>query len=291
MSTATTPLHRAQAPATPSGVKLQSAAVPLLSVHLSAGYGDVTTLQDVVLQVRAGERVGIVGSSGAGKSTLAMAGMGLLPWRGGWAKGKLLFEGDNLLSLSERQWRALRGKRLALVPQSPSSALNPSLSLQRHFEEAWRAHSRPDAKALHTRMQTLLQRVGLPVEVSFLNRRPAQISIGQAQRILIGLALLHGPSLLVADEPTSALDVVNQADMLRLLDELSREQGMALLYISHDLISVVQMCDRMVVLSGGMAVETLACDALDMRMTYHPATRRLLATLPVAPELLRRHKA
>ena len=254
---------------------------------LSAGYGDATTLQDVSLRVGPGERVGVVGSSGAGKSTLAMAAMGLLPWRGGWALGELHLHGENLLALSERQWRAVRGRRMALVPQSPASALNPALTLLRHFQEAWRAHAAPDAGALEARMRILLQRVGLPVDRSFLCRKPAAISIGQGQRILIALALLHGPALLIADEPTSALDVCNQADTLRLLDELSREDGMAMLYISHDLISVVQMCDRMVVLSGGTVVETLRCDGLDLCTAYHPATRRLLQTLPVAPELLR----
>ena len=264
----------------------QLPSLPLLSLCLSAGYGSTTTLHNAVVDVAAGERVGIVGSSGAGKSTLAMAAMGLLPWRGGWVSGSAVFEGRNLLALPERQWRALRGSRMALVPQSPATALNPSLTLLRHFQEAWRAHARPDAAALDARMQPLLQRVGLPGGKDFLLRKPGAISIGQGQRILIALALLHGPSLLVADEPTSALDVCNQADTLRLLDQLSREAGMALLYISHDLLSVVQMCDRMVVLSGGTVVETLPCSAAALQAARHPATRRLLDTLPVAPELL-----
>ncbi len=261
-------------------------AQPLLSLRLSAGYGSTTTLQDVVLHLAAGERLGVVGSSGAGKSTLAMAAMGLLPWRGGWVSGSAMFEGRDLLALPERQWRALRSRRLALVPQSPATALNPSLTLLRHFQEAWRAHVRPDAAALQLRMETLLQRVGLPSGKDFLLRKPGAISIGQGQRILIALALLHRPSLLVADEPTSALDVCNQAETLRLLDQLSREEGMALLYISHDLLSVVQMCDRMVVLSGGTVVETLPCSAEALLAARHPATRRLLETLPVAPDLL-----
>lgn len=266
-----------------------TAEAPLLDIMVSAGYRNTTTLHDVALQLHQGERLGVVGSSGAGKSTLAMAVMGLLPWRGGWTKGKVLLEGTDLLTLPERAWRSLRGRRIALVPQSPSTALNPCLSLYRHFEEVWRAHAPKNREALEMRMRALLRRVDLPDSKEFLNRRPSQVSIGQAQRLLIALALLHGPHLLIADEPTSALDVCNQEETLRLLNELSREYQMGLLYISHDLVSVVRMCDRMLVLSEGAAVQILPCDALTTGEDYHPATRRLLQTLPAPPEVLRRH--
>ncbi len=266
-----------------------STQAPLLDLSLSAGYGSTTTLHAVELQLHRGERLGVVGSSGAGKSTLAVALMCLLPWRGGWAKGKLCFEGADVLSLPERERRRLRGKSIALVPQSPSAALNPCLSLQRQFEEVWRAHALDGRHGLEPRMRTLLQRVGLPDTRQFLRRKPSEISIGQAQRVLIALALLHRPRVLIADEPTSALDVCTQEETLRLLHELSCENDMGLLYISHDLVSVVRMCDRMVVLSEGAVVQTLDCDALSSGSEYHPATRRLLQTLPVPPEVLRHH--
>ncbi|MGI4756626.1 MAG: ATP-binding cassette domain-containing protein [Janthinobacterium lividum] len=274
-------------PSIDSGPAVMTEA-PLLNARISAGYGGTETLHDVALHVLPGERLGVVGSSGAGKSTLAMAAMGLLPWRGGWAKGTVQFGGRNLLSLREREWRAIRGKSVALVPQSPASALNPALTLLKHFEEAWRAHEVPAAGVLRTHVEALLQRVDLPADRDFLNRKPGGISIGQAQRLLIALALLHRPKLLIADEPTSALDVCNQAETLRLLDELSREQGMAMLYVSHDLVSVVQMCDRMLVLSDGKAVQTLHCDDLDGATAHHPATERLLRTLPAPAAVLRR---
>lgn len=261
----------------------------LLDVSVSAGYGHTETLHGVDLQVQTGERLGVVGSSGAGKSTLAMALMCLLPWRGGWMKGSMRFEGTDLLTLAERECRLVRGRHIALVPQSPSTALNPYLSLQRHFEEVWRAHSAEGREVLQVRMQTLLERVDLPNTKEFLQRKPSQVSIGQAQRLLIALALLHRPRLLIADEPTSALDVCNQQETLRLLGELSHENDMGLIYISHDLVSVVQMCDRMLVLDAGTAVETLRCDALTAEANYHPATRRLLQTLPAPPQVLRRH--
>ena len=262
---------------------------PLLDLTLSAGYGSTETLHAVELQLHRGQRLGVVGSSGAGKSTLAMALMCLLPWRGGWVKGRLSFEGTDILALPERERRMLRGRRIALVPQSPGAALNPHLSLQKHFDEVWRAHAAEDKGGLEDRMRTLLQRVDLPNTKQFLQRKPSQISIGQAQRLLIALALLHQPHLLVADEPTSALDVCNQQETLRLLDELSRENSMGLLYISHDLVSVIQMCERMLVLHEGAVVQTLACDALASGAEYHPVARRLLQTLPVPPEVLRRH--
>ena len=270
-----------------------AAAVPqeaaLLDLSLSAGYGSTTTLHGVELQLHRGERLGVVGSSGAGKSTLAMALMCLLPWRGGWVKGSMRFEGTDVLTLPERERRMLRGRRIALVPQSPSTALNPCLSLQEHFEEVWRAHASEGRHGLEPRIHTLLERVDLPHTKQFLQRKPSQVSIGQAQRLLIALALLHRPHLLIADEPTSALDVCNQEETLRLLSELSRENNMGLLYISHDLVSVVRMCERMLVLSEGAAVQTLQCDALTSGVEYHPVTRRLLQTLPVPPEVLRRH--
>lgn len=264
-------------------------AAALLDLSLSAGYGSTTTLHTVELQLQRGERLGVVGSSGAGKSTLAMALMCLLPWRGGWAKGRLCFEGTDVLTLPERERRRLRGRRIALVPQSPSTALNPCLSLQAHFQEVWRAHTSEDRHGLEPRMRILLERVDLPNTKEFLQRKPAQVSIGQAQRVLIALALLHHPHLLIADEPTSALDVCNQEETLRLLSELSQENDMGLLFISHDLVSVVRTCDRMLVLSEGAAVQTLRCNALASGVEYHPATKRLLQTLPVPPEVLRRH--
>lgn len=278
-----TPEQAAEAAAT-------DASAPLLTAQVSAGYGSTETLHSVSLALGHAERLGVVGGSGAGKSTLAMALMGLLPWRGGWAKGTVRFEGRDLLTLPEREWRTVRGNRIALVPQSPSTALNPCLSLQTHFDETWRAHASDSRDQLRSRMCALLQRVDLPDRKEFLSRKPSQISIGQAQRVLIALALLHRPSVLIADEPTSALDVCTQEETLSLLHELCLEYRMGLVYISHDLVSVIRLCERMLVLSEGEAVQTVCCDALKSGEQYHPATRKLLQTLPAAPEMLRRER-
>lgn len=260
---------------------------PVLDVHLSAGYGSRTILDELTFSVAPGERLGLVGSSGAGKSTLLLALLGLLPWRGGWARGEVRLDGVNLLSLKEREARKLRGKVLALVPQSPVSALNSALSLDRHFKEAWRAHEKPDNRLLAHRTETLLRRVQLPADPGFLKRKPGEISVGQAQRCALALALLHRPALVIADEPTSALDPATQVEVLNLLQEISREDGTAMLFVSHDILSVFRLCQRVALLHRGRIDECLPIEQI--ANAEHPALRDLLRTLPVPPEVLLRH--
>jgi ABC-type glutathione transport system ATPase component len=235
-----------------------------------------------------GEALGMVGTSGAGKTTLVMALLGLLPWRGGKTSGEVIVDGTNLLTLPARAARRLRGKTIALVPQSPMTALNPAVSLRSHFDEAWRAHEPAGKKALESRLQELMHEVQLPSgEDSFLRRKPGQISVGQAQRILIALALLHRPKILIADEPTSALDPVTQAEIIKLLRQLNRRNGTALLYISHDLVSVLQLCDRLAVLHSGVIVE---CERVEyIERVQHPAALSLLRSLPVPVRVLLSH--
>ncbi|HEX4039544.1 MAG TPA: ABC transporter ATP-binding protein [Acidobacteriaceae bacterium] len=256
----------------------------LLRVHLSAAYSGKATLSGIQFELEQGEILGLVGSSGAGKSTLVLSLLGLLPWRGGRVSGEVLLRGRNLLSLSEKQLRSLRGKQIALIPQSPMTALNAAVSLRCHFEEAWKAHEKPSRSALHERLRALMAEVQLPCDAEFLNRRPRQISVGQAQRVLIALALLHRPALIIADEPTSALDPVTQSQIIELLRSLNRRHGMTLLYISHDLISVIQLCDRVAVLHQGTIVENLPVGQLGE--ARHPASLALLRALPVPPETL-----
>ena len=260
---------------------------PLLRVRLDAGYGKTTILRELDFTLRRGERFGLIGTSGAGKSTVLLPLLGLLPWRGGWVEGEVSLEGTNLLKLKERDARKLRGRKLALIPQSPASALNGALSLQKHFQEAWRAHEPPDKKRLGERMETLLRRVQLPTDIAFLRRRPGEISVGQAQRCAIALALLHRPALLIADEPTSALDPSTQVSVLALLREISVEDGTTLLFVSHDLLSVLRLCERVAVLFSGRIAECLQRDRI--QFAQHPAFQALLRTLPVPPETLLPH--
>ena len=257
---------------------------PLMSVSIQAGYGSRKILKHVRFDLYPGETLGLAGTSGAGKSTLVMALMGLLPWAGGNVTGHVLLEGQDLLRMQERDLRQLRGRRLALVPQSPMSALNAAVSLRAHFEEAWRAHNPTGRRALEQRLQALMPEVQLPSSPDFLAHRPAQISVGQAQRILIALALLHRPAVLIADEPTSALDPVTQREIISLLSRLSRQAGTTLLYISHDLVSVLQLCDRLAVLDSGTIQECLPITKL--QHAQHPATLSLLGTLPAPAHIL-----
>jgi ABC-type glutathione transport system ATPase component len=260
----------------------------LLRVRLSAGYSGKETLSGIHFELQQGEILGLVGSSGAGKSTLVLSLLGLLPWRGGRVSGEVMLRGRNLLTLPEKQLRNLRGREIALIPQSPMTALNASISLEKHFEEAWKAHERRGRGELGDRVRALMAEVQLPPDAEFLRRRPREISVGQAQRVLIGLALLHRPALIIADEPTSALDPVTQAQIVDLLRNLNRKHGMTLLYISHDLISVIQLCDRVAVLHEGTIVENLPVGQLsDVR---HPASLALLRALPVPPETLLRFR-
>jgi ABC-type glutathione transport system ATPase component len=261
---------------------------PLLSVQLDAGYAGRAVLRDVRFNLRQGEVLGLVGASGAGKSTLVLSLLGLLPWRGGRVTGSVVFESQNLLKLQDRRWRELRGRKIALIPQSPMNALNAAVNLQSHFNEAWKAHEKSGRAALEVRLQELLAEVQLPADREFLSRRPSQISVGQAQRVLIALALLHRPSLIIADEPTSALDPVTQAQIVDLLRRLNRRLGTTLLYISHDLISVLQLADRVGVLSDGSIVEVLPVDQLCE--SRHPSTQALLRALPVPLDVLLRFR-
>ena len=260
----------------------------ILKVNLNSFYGKKQVLSEVRFDLCSGEVLGLVGGSGAGKSTLVLSLLGLLPWRGGSAQGEVTLDGQNLLELSERELRVLRGRRISLVPQSPLSALNGALSLKAHFEEAWRAHSKAGRESLSRRLEVLLQQVQLPSDAEFLRRKPAQISVGQAQRVLIALALLHEPALLIADEPTSALDPVTQIQIIDLLKQINRAHGTTILYISHDLVSVIKLCDRVAVMSAGSLVEVLPVS--ELAQASHATTRDLLSSLPVPPEILLRYR-
>ena len=261
---------------------------PVMRVRLRAEYGKQCVLKDVAFDLCAGETLGMIGTSGAGKTTLAMALLGLLPWRGGKASGEVLIDGSNLLNLPPHEARRIRGKRIALIPQSPMSALNPAVSLRSHFDEAWRAHESTGRNALDLRLRQLMEEVQLPVsDASFLRRKPGEISVGQAQRVLLALALLHRPSILIADEPTSALDPVTQAEIIMLLRRLNRRNGTALLYISHDLVSVLQLCGRIAVLHDGTIAECIPVERIEK--AQHPATLSLLNALPIPVHVLLSH--
>jgi ABC-type dipeptide/oligopeptide/nickel transport system ATPase component len=223
--------------------------------------------------------LGLVGQSGSGKSTLALAILGLLDKKRSQTEGTIRFQEFDLLKLSERHLRSLRGRAISLVLQSPLSSLNPALRIRTQLKEAWRAHASGESAQCSEAIRSSLQSVSLPADDDFLRKYSSQMSVGQAQRVLIAMAVMHHPALLIADEATSALDVITQSEILSLFRELNRSTGMAILYISHDLASVAGICDRIAILHQGEIVECGVTAQIFSR-PQHEYTQRLMAALP-----------
>ncbi len=251
----------------------------LLSAQLSVSYAGKAVLRGVEFEIRRGEVLGLVGQSGSGKSTLAMAILGLLDAKRARVEGTINFQNCDLLRLSERELRERRGRVLALVLQSPLSSLNPALKIRTQLREAWRAHASGPSADCDRAIRAALESVSLPSSDEFLSKYPSQMSVGQAQRVLIAMAVTHRPALLIADEATSALDVITQSEILALFRELNRSTGMAILYISHDLASVAGICDRIAILHEGQIVECNATAAI-FANPEHEYTKRLMAAMP-----------
>jgi ABC-type glutathione transport system ATPase component len=256
----------------------------LLAAHLSVRYGEKpAVLREVDFEIRRGEVVGLVGQSGSGKSTLAMSILGLLDRKRAKVEGAIKFDDLDLLALREREMRSLRGRKIALVLQSPLSSLNPALKIRTQLKEAWRAHASGPASECDSAIRSALQSVSLPSSEDFLRKHPSQMSVGQAQRVLIAMAVMHRPALLIADEATSALDVITQSEILALFRELNRTSGMAILYISHDLASVAGICDRIAILHEGQIVEAGTTEQV-LLSPRHEYTQRLMAAMPKMPQ-------
>ena len=259
-------------------------APPLLSLQLSVDYRNKSgVLRDVALDIEPGEILGLVGQSGSGKSTLSLAILRLLHLKGGAARGDLLFKGEDLSAKSESQMRSLRGREISIVLQSPLSSLNPALRIGSQLSEAWRAHANGTREECSAATAKALASVSLPNDADFLHRRPSQLSVGQAQRVIIAMAILHRPSLLIADESTSALDTITQSEILGLFARLNRELGMGILYISHDLLSVAALCHRIAILNAGEIVECGPPSQI-FGAPRHPYTQKLVAALPRLPD-------
>src|ERR1035437_5352830 len=263
----------------------------LLAARVSVWYGEKpAVLRDVEFEIRRGEVLGLVGQSGSGKSTLAMAILGLLDRKNAGAEGTIKFDGCDLLKLRERELRGLRGRNIALVLQSPLSSLNPALKIRTQLKEAWRAHASGPSADCDSAIRAALESVSLPSSEEFLQKYPSQMSVGQAQRVLIAMAVMHRPALLIADEATSALDVITQSEILALFRELNRSSGMAILYISHDLASVAGICDRIAILHQGQIVESGPTEQV-LTSPRHEYTQRLMAAMPKMPQRIAAGKA
>jgi ABC-type dipeptide/oligopeptide/nickel transport system ATPase component len=260
-------------------------AAPLLSLRLSVDYRNKRgVLRDVSIELRQGEILGLVGQSGSGKSTLSLAILRLLHLKGGTARGNLLFKGEDLFGKTETGMRSLRGREISIVLQSPSSSLNPALRIGTQLREAWRAHMDGTQEECAAAISKALANVSLPTDSYFLRCRSSQLSVGQAQRVIIAMAILHRPFLLIADEPTSALDTITQSEILSLFAQLNRDFGMGILYISHDLLSVAALCHRIAILNAGEIVEC-GPPAQIFGAPQHSYTQKLVAALPRLPLL------
>jgi peptide/nickel transport system ATP-binding protein len=251
-----------------------------LSVEIETAEGTLHAVRDIDFSLRAGETLCIVGESGCGKSLTALALMGLLPRRATRRARALRFDGVDLLAQPSAAMRRLRGNRLSMIFQEPMTSLNPAFSVGDQIVDVMRQHRAVGAGEARERALHLFERVGISAAAARLRQYPHELSGGLRQRVLIAMALMCGPSLLLADEPTTALDVTIQAELLRLLADLRREFGMALLLITHDLGLVSRIADRVAVMYAGEIVETADVGTLLAR-PMHPYTQGLLDCLPV----------
>jgi peptide/nickel transport system ATP-binding protein len=249
-----------------------------LRVTLNTARGPADALRGVSFTMARGDTVGLIGESGCGKSITALALMGLLP-DGAQVGGSIRFDGRELTTMAEAELCRIRGDRIGMVFQEPMTALNPLHTVGRQIGESLRLHKGLGGAAARAEALRLLERVQLPQAAQRLDAYPHQLSGGQRQRVVIAIALACGPDLLVADEPTTALDVTIQREVLDLIAELVRDSGMGLLLISHDLGVMADTVQRMLVMYGGMVVESGPTSAIFDRLA-HPYTRGLFAARP-----------
>jgi oligopeptide transport system ATP-binding protein len=254
-------------------------AVDDLRVRFWTQHGTVHAVNGISFEIAAGETLGIVGESGCGKSVTSLALLGILPRAGRVARGKALFEGRDLLQLTDKELRRIRGREIAMIFQDPMTSLNPVLTVGRQIREALETHFGMERKPAEARAAELLDQVGIPAARSRVNDYPHQFSGGMRQRAMIAMALACEPKLLIADEPTTALDVTIQAQILDLLRALVAERDTALILITHDLGVVAGMCERVNVMYSGLFMETGSAEQV-FETPRHPYTLGLLQSVP-----------
>ena len=251
-----------------------------LETHFKTEDGLVKAVNRISFSVDKGETLGIVGESGSGKSVTSLSVMRLVPNPPGKiVGGKILFDGEDLLSYDEEEMRKIRGKNIAMIFQDPMTSLNPVLTIGRQITESIELHLKLTGKEARRRAAELLALVGIPSPEKRLDDYPHQFSGGMRQRVMIAMALSCNPDLLIADEPTTALDVTIQAQILELINKLKTELGMAVIIITHDLGVVAGMADRVVVMYAGRIIEEGPTNQIfaDPRMPY---TIGLLQSIP-----------
>jgi oligopeptide/dipeptide ABC transporter ATP-binding protein len=242
--------------------------------------GIVRAVDGIDFHVDRGEIMGLVGESGCGKSVTSLSIMRLVAKPGRIEGGEVIFDGQDLLKLSDDDMRRIRGDRISMIFQQPTSSLNPVWDVGRQIEEVLRIHRGMKGKIAHSRAEELLKMVGIPDPARRLKNFPHEMSGGMAQRVMIAMALACEPELLIADEPTTALDVTIQAQILDLMRNLRDETGTAIVLITHDLGVVAEMCDRVAVMYAGEIVEHTDVTSL-FRRPLHPYTQGLIGSIPV----------
>ncbi|MGX6509570.1 ABC transporter ATP-binding protein [Rhodococcus sp. SJ-2] len=252
-----------------------------LTVQFRAGRKEwVTAVQDVSFDVAAGESVALVGESGSGKTVSSLAVMGLTGDTGGRVShGSVEFDGRDLVAGTPAQWRALRGTGMGMIFQQPIRSLNPAYTVGDQIAESVRKHLGLDRKAAMARAVEMLELVQIPRAAERVREYPHAFSGGMCQRVMIAMVMACNPRLLIADEPTTALDVTVQKTILQLLRDLQEQTGVALLFVTHDLGVVAELCERVVVMYAGEVIEDGTVDDV-FSVPQHPYTSGLLSSIP-----------
>ena len=250
-----------------------------LEVELFSEQGPLPVIDKVNLTIKEGEIVGIVGESGCGKSMLASAIMNLLNSPAQIAAGTIFYEGQDMTTLSSKEFQKVRGNEISMIFQEPMTSLNPLMKVGKQIEEAIKAHEKVTNTELKERAIAAIREVGIPQPEKVYHDIPSRLSGGMRQRIMIAMALVCHPKLLICDEPTTALDVTIQAQILRLIKKLRDETNTAVIFISHDMGVIYQMVDRVVVMYAGQFVESAPCKKL-FEKPLHPYTIGLQNAIP-----------
>ncbi len=251
-----------------------------LKTSFMTSSGEVQAVRGVSFGVRKGEILGIVGESGSGKSVTSMTILRLLADTARIKEGAIRFEGQDLTKVSEKEMRAIRGQKIAMIFQDPMSSLNPLVPVGKQVAEIMKIHH-PEMKPEQLKQRTLelFEQVRIPEAAKRLRSYPHEFSGGMRQRVMIAMALANRPDLLIADEPTTALDVTIQDQILKQLRSLQREYGTSIIFITHDLGVVAELCDRVVVMYGGLIMEEAPIEEI-FANPLHPYTMGLLASIP-----------
>ena len=243
--------------------------------------GTVKAVNDVSYSLEPGRTVGIVGESGSGKSVSAMSILRLLDGNGYIAEGEVLFEGQDLTKLSQQEMYEIRGNKISVIFQEPMTSLNPVFTVKRQLSEPFMIHQGMNKKEAALKALEMLHAVQIPNPEAVLRQYPHQLSGGMRQRVMIAMALACQPKILIADEPTTALDVTIQAQILRLMNDLQRDNGTAIIFITHDLGVINEMADDVVVMYCGQVVEQTSARTIFTNPEYsHPYTEGLMNSIP-----------